>query len=75
MNDKYNFVTLIQNWQILYAMVYHLGKEVVTVRSLLETFLQLFDVYTSSEAIIPIKNAGCLGFGRTIVSLASIKTT
>jgi hypothetical protein len=27
------------------------------------------------EVILPIENAGCLGFGRVIVSLANITTT
>ena len=40
----------------------------------MERFLELLDVETSSE-VLPIENAGCLGFGMATVSLASITTT
>jgi hypothetical protein len=40
----------------------------------------MFEIVTSLmdrvlEVILPIENAGCLGFGRVIVSLANITTT
>jgi hypothetical protein len=46
-----------------------------TVTSLMEGVLELFEVELSSQVILPIENAGCLGFGRVIVSLANITTT
>jgi len=46
-----------------------------TVTSLMEGSLKLFEVDESAEVILPIENAGCLGFGRVIVSLANITTT
>lgn len=46
-----------------------------TVTSLMERFLELFDVDAPSKVILPTENAGWLGSGRDILSLASITTT
>jgi len=54
---------------------HHLGKMLETVTSLMERFLELFEVDVSSKVILPTENAGWLGFGRDIMSLASITTT
>jgi len=45
------------------------------VISLIECLLELFEVDASPNAILPTEKAGRFGFGRTIVSLASITTT
>jgi len=76
-NYKYNFIchllrdiykSILQSWN-------YLGKVIEDVKSLMERFLELLDVETSSVAILPTENAGCLGFGMATVSLASITTT
>ena len=76
-NYKYNFICRFR--RDIYKSIVHswnyLGKVIEDVISLMEKFLELFDVDTSSEAILPIENAGCLGFGMATVSLASITTT
>ena len=61
--------------QIKYRNVHYLGIVTEVVTSLMERFLELFDVESSTKVILPIEKGGCLGFGRIIPSLANITTT
>jgi len=61
--------------EIKYKNVHYLGIVIEVVASLMERFLELFDVENSSKVVLPTENGGCLGSRRVIASLANITTT